>query len=58
MGHGRSKAFVDALPADFDGKIVDLSNDYRLNENAEGFVYGLPECNKEDIESSNKIAIV
>ncbi|MCU4174755.1 N-acetyl-gamma-glutamyl-phosphate reductase [Carboxylicivirga sp. N1Y90] len=56
MGHGRSKSFVDAIPTSFEGNIIDLSNDFRLNEDADGFVYGLPECNKEAIAKANKIA--
>lgn len=56
MGHGRSKSFVEAIPETYKGKIIDLSNDFRLNKDADGFVYGLPECNKAQIENSDKIA--
>nr|WP_319400230.1 N-acetyl-gamma-glutamyl-phosphate reductase [uncultured Carboxylicivirga sp.] len=56
MGHGRSKAFVDAIPATYNGKIIDLSNDFRLKKDADGFIYGLPECNRAHIENSDKIA--
>ncbi len=56
MGHGRSKSFVDKLPTTFAGKIIDLSNDYRLKADAAGFVYGLPECNREAIKKANYIA--
>ena len=56
MGHGRSKSFVEAIPETYKGKIIDLSNDFRLNKDADGFVYGLPECNKAQIEKSDKIA--
>ncbi|MBS2096954.1 N-acetyl-gamma-glutamyl-phosphate reductase [Carboxylicivirga linearis] len=56
MGHGRSKSFVEAMPETYKGKIIDLSNDFRLNKDADGFVYGLPECNKAQIENSDKIA--
>ncbi|MBS2211687.1 N-acetyl-gamma-glutamyl-phosphate reductase [Carboxylicivirga mesophila] len=56
MGHGRSRSFVKAIPADFKGKIIDLSNDYRLKETADGFVYGLPELNKKRIQKADKIA--
>ncbi len=56
MGHGRSKAFVEAVPESYKGKIIDLSNDFRLNNDADGFVYGLPECNKAEIEKADKIA--
>ena len=56
MGHGRSKSFVNDLPASFKGKIVDLSNDYRLKADAEGFVYGLPEAFRDNIKKADKIA--
>ncbi|MCU4154848.1 N-acetyl-gamma-glutamyl-phosphate reductase [Carboxylicivirga sp. A043] len=56
MGHGRSRSFVEKIPASFKGKIIDLSNDYRLKDAAEGFVYGLPELNIERIQQSDKIA--
>ncbi len=56
MGHGRSKSFVETIPETYKGKIIDLSNDFRLNKDADGFVYGLPECNKAQIENSDKIA--
>ncbi|MCG8579237.1 MAG: N-acetyl-gamma-glutamyl-phosphate reductase [Bacteroidales bacterium] len=56
MGHGRSRSFVEGIPPSYNGKIIDLSNDYRLKESAEGFVYGLPELNDELIRQSDKIA--
>ncbi len=37
-------------------KIIDLSNTFRLAEQAEGFVYGLPELQAEEIAQSQKIA--
>ena len=40
--------------------IIDLSNDFRLEKDAEfggrNFVYGLPEINKAEIEKANAIA--
>lgn len=56
MGHGRSKDFVHQIPSDFSGKIIDLSNDFRLKDEAEDFVYGLPELNREKIKQSDRIA--
>lgn len=55
-GHGRSKAAVHALPADYKGAIIDLSNDFRLHADAEDFVYGLPEAFKADIVKARHIA--
>jgi N-acetyl-gamma-glutamyl-phosphate reductase len=56
MGHGRSRSFVETIPADYNGKIIDLSNDYRLKDQADGFIYGLPELNKATIQKADKIA--
>jgi N-acetyl-gamma-glutamyl-phosphate reductase len=55
-GHGKSKAFVDKHNLQESLKIVDLSNDFRLNAEGNAFVYGLPEINLEAIKSSNHIA--
>ena len=56
MGHGKSKSYVASLPKDFDGKIIDLSNDYRLHADAEDFVYGLPEAFRASIRKAARIA--
>lgn len=55
-GHGKSRNFLtlNSLPKAI--KIIDLSSDFRLLENAEGFVYGLPELNRAQIIKANKIA--
>ncbi len=55
-GHGKSKDYVHSLPADFDGKIIDLSNDFRLAKDAEDFVYGLPEAFRKEIKEAKRIA--
>lgn len=55
-GHGKSRAFMDGYNVPADVKIIDLSRDYRLKDTAEGYVYGLPELNKGDIKSTNKLA--
>ena len=55
-GHGRSRAFLDAQPLSTKVKIIDLSSDFRLKGNADGFVYGLPELNRNRIATANKIA--
>ncbi|MBP5457456.1 MAG: N-acetyl-gamma-glutamyl-phosphate reductase [Paludibacteraceae bacterium] len=55
-GHGDSKKFLDEhekeIPASV--KIIDLSQDFR-NESC-GFVYGLPEVNRERIRKTNRLA--
>ncbi len=55
-GHGRSRSFLKSHPFPDKNKIIDLSSDFRLNDNAEDFVYGLPELNRMTILDSNKIA--
>ncbi len=60
LGHGNSKSFLEKHKFSDTTKIVDLSNDFRLDENANfqgrEFIYGLPELNKEAIKSANSIA--
>lgn len=60
LGHGNSSQFL--LDNSFSEKtiIIDLSNDFRLqadaNFNGKQFVYGLPELNTPDIEYAQYIA--
>ena len=60
LGHGNSKTFLEKHTFSKHTKIIDLSNDFRLTENAvfQGmqFTYGLPEINKKAIKNANYIA--
>lgn len=60
LGHGNSKAFLTDNEFSTETKIIDLSNDFRLENdkifNGKSFVYGLPELNKSDIKQVNYIA--
>jgi N-acetyl-gamma-glutamyl-phosphate reductase len=60
LGHGNSKAFLEKNQFSETTKIIDLSNDFRLVENAlfqgKNFIYGFPELNREVIKSSKYIA--
>ena len=60
VGHGDALKFLTENSVDERIKIIDLSQDFRLNANAivgeRKFVYGLPELNKEAIISANNIA--
>ena len=60
LGHGESIFFLDENVIDERIKIIDLTNDFRLKENAafgnRNFIYGLPELNKASIKSANSIA--
>lgn len=54
LPHGETKGFLDANPFSPKTVIIDLSTDFR-NE-SDGFVYGLPEVNREKIKSAKRIA--
>lgn len=55
LGHGESKKFMEEHGGGFDGVLViDLSQDFRLG--APGWVYGLPELNREEIRSAQAVA--
>jgi len=56
MGHGKSKVFLEKTQLPNHIKIIDLSRDYRLKNEDNKFVYGLPELNKSKIQQSNYIA--
>ena len=60
LGHGNSKAFLENKHLFKATKIIDLSNDFRLIQDAvfqnKRFVYGLPELNKSAIQSAQYIA--
>ena len=59
-GHGEAKKFLAETPVPDKVRIIDLSNDFRLEKNSEfknrKFVYGLPELNKKEIKSAKNIA--
>lgn len=60
LGHGNSTTFLKAYPFSENTKIIDLSNDFRLEDDAvfqgKEFVYGLPELNKKKIKKAQHIA--
>lgn len=60
VGHGEAKEFIAQHTVDEGTRIIDLSEDFRLQGNAvvgaRTFVYGLPEANKEEIQSAQNIA--
>ncbi|MDE3236611.1 MAG: N-acetyl-gamma-glutamyl-phosphate reductase [Bacteroidota bacterium] len=60
VGHGDAKKFLEANAIDESIRIIDLSQDFRLNAtasiNGRQFVYGLPELNKTAIQSAKNIA--
>ena len=60
LGHGNSKQFLETNEISANTKIIDLSNDFRLNPDSEfggrSFVYGLPELQTDKIKTANNIA--
>ena len=60
VGHGDAKKFIEANSIDEKIKVIDLSQDFRLNDKSiignRKFIYGLPELNKTAIQSAKNIA--
>jgi N-acetyl-gamma-glutamyl-phosphate reductase len=60
FGHNESRAFLEKTAINEKTKIIDISQDFRLNnKNTVGnrtFVYGLPELNKKEIITAKNIA--
>ncbi|MEJ2112986.1 MAG: N-acetyl-gamma-glutamyl-phosphate reductase [Flavobacteriaceae bacterium] len=60
LGHGNSKVFLEKNKFSDKTKIIDLSNDFRLDADMifqnKTFVYGLPELQREAIKKANYIA--
>lgn len=58
LGHGLSREFLSTNKIPEGCKIIDLGNDFRVDDTFEGkdFVYGLAELNKEKTIGSNYVA--
>ena len=58
LGHGLSREFIDSHKIGESCRIIDLGNDFRLDGDYAGrhFVYGLCECDKENIRQARDIA--
>ena len=60
IGHGEAKKFLVENKIEEKIKIIDLSQDFRLNQQStianRQFIYGLPELNREQIRTANNIA--
>lgn len=54
VGHGEARVFLKENNINKNIKIIDLSQDHRLNN--KDFIYGLPELNREQIKKANYIA--
>lgn len=55
-GHGESRNYLDSNKVPETLKVIDVSNDFRLKARSNGFVYGLPELNRDLIKKSGRIA--
>lgn len=55
-GHGESEVYLNSINLPSNVKVIDLSNDFRLKADADGFVYGLPEVNKSEIQRTSRLA--
>ncbi|UUC45046.1 N-acetyl-gamma-glutamyl-phosphate reductase [Flavobacterium cerinum] len=56
LGHGQSKDFLEKHSFASHTRIIDLGNDFRLKQDADSFVYGLPELNRKEIKAAKYIA--
>jgi N-acetyl-gamma-glutamyl-phosphate reductase len=60
VGHGDAKKFLASNEIKSSIKIIDLSQDFRLSSTASigdrNFIYGLPELQREAIQTANNIA--
>ncbi len=60
LGHSESKKFLSEYEIADNIKIIDLANDFRLTVNSKlktrNFIYGLPELNKQQIQSAQNVA--
>lgn len=60
VGHGEAKVFLEANKVAGKVKVIDLSQDFRLDANAalggRKFTYGLPEYNRDAIKIATNIA--
>ena len=60
VGHGDAKKFLSENSVASHIRIIDLSQDFRLNVNnvnsGRAFIYGLPELNKKEISTAQNIA--
>jgi N-acetyl-gamma-glutamyl-phosphate reductase len=53
MSHGESERFLQENKFSPSTKLIDLGNDHRLNKQ---WVYGLPELNRENIQTAHRVA--
>ena len=56
VGHGDAIKFLQANPVESHIKIIDLSQDFRIEKEGNDFIYGLPELQREKIKIAKNVA--
>ncbi|HSY62712.1 MAG TPA: N-acetyl-gamma-glutamyl-phosphate reductase [Cytophaga sp.] len=56
VGHGDAIKFLQANPIESHIKIIDLSQDFRIEKEGNDFIYGLPELQRDKIKTAKNIA--
>jgi N-acetyl-gamma-glutamyl-phosphate reductase len=56
VGHGDAVKFLQANPVESHIKIIDLSQDFRIEKEGNDFIYGLPELQRDKIKVAKNIA--
>ena len=56
LPHGAARPFLEQQQLPASAKIIDLSRDHRLEDSADGFVYGLPEWQADRIAAADRVA--
>lgn len=56
VGHGDAIKFLQANPVESHIKIIDLSQDFRIEKDGNDFIYGLPELQRDKIKLAKNIA--
>ncbi|HQV31501.1 MAG TPA: N-acetyl-gamma-glutamyl-phosphate reductase [Calditrichia bacterium] len=56
LGHGQSRQFLQENPLPAETAVIDLSQDFRLRQPGNTYIYGLPEAFRGDIEGARRIA--
>jgi N-acetyl-gamma-glutamyl-phosphate reductase len=56
VGHGDAIKFLQANPIESHIKIIDLSQDFRIEKEGNDFIYGLPELQRDKIKNAKNIA--
>lgn len=55
-GHGKSRGIMQEGIIPEGAKVIDMSADYRIDNDTHDFVYGLPELNRKRIKTADHIA--